>query len=59
MAKLEITIDVADEGILGKIAKVEQEVLELEYTAVLELMRQLSDERQAAENEQNAHNTGR
>lgn len=110
MAKLEITVDVADEGIPGKIAKVEeargalnatrvdqireiltdagvelpevkkakqqrieccydalddieqrikehvqerkakdhkQEVLELEYTAVVELMRQLSDERKA------------
>lgn len=35
-----------------------QEVLELEYTAVVELMRQLSDERKAG-NEQNAHNTGR
>lgn len=35
-----------------------QEVLELEYTAVVELMLQLSDERKAG-NEQNAHNTGR
>lgn len=35
-----------------------QEVLEMEYTAVVELMRQLSDERKAG-NEQNTHNTGR